>query len=576
LSDLLIAFVDVDVFCINQQDIQERNQQVIIMSEIYRAANRVVVWLGEGDTDSDWAIDRFHCSHFHQEFEKWSARAGSHANQDTHELTAAGVAQASNVIRASVFMMLAITNRRWWTRLWVYQEVMLTRQDPIFLCGRRFISWMHYDYYHQRFMGCLNHKNNNSLTSGLRDAAMEEYSLKHPRSHINYVSSLGPVIKTWSNTRNMMRDHALNYLSLPMIYRSKQILSSSYATDPRDYVYAVRGLLPSEEQAMIPVDYAKHPMEVYNDAMVAFWTSSQPVRKGATVSNMSFHRPNEPGIPSWVPDLSAQKPGDVQGYNGVSEGPISGWREAPGIVAGVSRDRKVLELQGVIFDSIREYYLIHSEDTDPEDINDIITMGRIIFGALGERIPVSSHLHMWDDIKKNNDKTRQIIQTLTLEHPEVDYHKADYPEGDSPVDDSSKGNSISEEQARAASVKIWEKWVNMSDEGMLEQVMSPSYIQELHLHTRNLLFSKIRHKKIFITNAGFIGVGPKHLEVGDMVVFPFGMNCPWLVRPEQEAVEFNQLVSMVGCVFVWDLMHYKRLEWAMEKEVLSKTLIRIK
>jgi hypothetical protein len=46
-----------DAICINQADVQERNQQVNIMACIYRTARRVLVWLGEAeesDTTTFW------------------------------------------------------------------------------------------------------------------------------------------------------------------------------------------------------------------------------------------------------------------------------------------------------------------------------------------------------------------------------------------------------------------------------------------------------------------------------------------------------------------------------------------
>ena len=45
----------IDAICINQSDIQERNAQVRQMLDIYKSATRMVVWLGEGDRDSDKA-----------------------------------------------------------------------------------------------------------------------------------------------------------------------------------------------------------------------------------------------------------------------------------------------------------------------------------------------------------------------------------------------------------------------------------------------------------------------------------------------------------------------------------------
>ena len=46
----------IDAICINQDDISERNSQVAVMTEVYRSAQRVVVWLGEEDESSDVAL----------------------------------------------------------------------------------------------------------------------------------------------------------------------------------------------------------------------------------------------------------------------------------------------------------------------------------------------------------------------------------------------------------------------------------------------------------------------------------------------------------------------------------------
>jgi hypothetical protein len=46
----------IDAICINQHDNAERTSQVQIMGDIYRAARRVVVWLGELDQDTEAAI----------------------------------------------------------------------------------------------------------------------------------------------------------------------------------------------------------------------------------------------------------------------------------------------------------------------------------------------------------------------------------------------------------------------------------------------------------------------------------------------------------------------------------------
>jgi Heterokaryon incompatibility protein (HET) len=46
----------IDAVCIDQQSVKERNVQVRLMDEIYRKADQVVVWLGEGNPGSDKAF----------------------------------------------------------------------------------------------------------------------------------------------------------------------------------------------------------------------------------------------------------------------------------------------------------------------------------------------------------------------------------------------------------------------------------------------------------------------------------------------------------------------------------------
>jgi len=42
----------IDQICVNQENLQERNQQVQLMGSIYRQAERVMIWLGEGSESS--------------------------------------------------------------------------------------------------------------------------------------------------------------------------------------------------------------------------------------------------------------------------------------------------------------------------------------------------------------------------------------------------------------------------------------------------------------------------------------------------------------------------------------------
>ena len=60
----------IDAVCISQGDERELNQQVRMMGDIYKNAHQVVVWLGEGDSDSDLAFKYFNkiSRHFTRRF----------------------------------------------------------------------------------------------------------------------------------------------------------------------------------------------------------------------------------------------------------------------------------------------------------------------------------------------------------------------------------------------------------------------------------------------------------------------------------------------------------------------------
>ncbi|GAB1195639.1 hypothetical protein APSETT444_004901 [Aspergillus pseudonomiae] len=55
--ELADMFFWVDAICINQEDIPEKNSQVLQMSSIYRSADAVLSWLGVEADDSDYTIE---------------------------------------------------------------------------------------------------------------------------------------------------------------------------------------------------------------------------------------------------------------------------------------------------------------------------------------------------------------------------------------------------------------------------------------------------------------------------------------------------------------------------------------
>ncbi|KAE9374993.1 hypothetical protein N431DRAFT_287752, partial [Stipitochalara longipes BDJ] len=77
----------IDAICIDQNNVEEKNTQVPYMTQIYREASCVQVWLGESSHDSDRAFDLL------------EAIGGNEDDMDWRSL-------------ANLFQ------RPWWTRMW--------------------------------------------------------------------------------------------------------------------------------------------------------------------------------------------------------------------------------------------------------------------------------------------------------------------------------------------------------------------------------------------------------------------------------------------------------------------------
>lgn len=86
----------IDAVCIDQQNNDERRDQVAQMRHIFHNAEKVIVWLGDGDDDSAYAMD-------------WLKVTTAH--------------EFVSFPRAVVRLL----NRPWWRRIWVLQEVVAAR-----------------------------------------------------------------------------------------------------------------------------------------------------------------------------------------------------------------------------------------------------------------------------------------------------------------------------------------------------------------------------------------------------------------------------------------------------------------
>lgn len=269
----------VDAICINQTTLEERNHQVSIMSKIYRTASRVVVYLGEATRDSDEFI---------------------------HLL--------NNKIYAyrSIQQAKLMLRRRWFKRLWVLQEITLARRAVV-MCGDKTVQWRTLvEFYNMPF-----YRTHNSTNMHVSDNPSFANILLH------YGLKGAQAIET-----------------LPKLFRATQ---QGDASDPRDKVFALLGIVEKDSHHQMVPDYGLSEMETFENLATYFVK-----RFGIVFLRSIFH-----GTSSWVFYWSHHTPRDpihvgnstsVAVENGVNILTIRGQRVISGFamsIYGISRKYSV-------------------------------------------------------------------------------------------------------------------------------------------------------------------------------------------------------------------------------------------
>jgi hypothetical protein len=110
----------IDAICIDQLNVDEKNHQVQMMSQIYSYAIRVCIWLGLDDVESNRAI-RFIKEEILQ-LRHFDTLCQDESNSQKWQ------------------SLLLLMQRPWFFRRWVVQEIALARDATIY-CGPDEIAW---------------------------------------------------------------------------------------------------------------------------------------------------------------------------------------------------------------------------------------------------------------------------------------------------------------------------------------------------------------------------------------------------------------------------------------------------
>ena len=222
----------IDAICINQNDIQERSEQVGHMREIYSNASEVVVWLGPSFEGSDklFAYIREH-----------EARCfAKKANREDCTIP------PRDELRLPLRTLIRLP---YWKRYWIVQEFVLA-QNARLLCGFEFVS-------REEFVRMICEYSSPSTGHFVST----QLSMGWVDHHV-----VGRIVKigTWQSQESSIH-----------LAEAMDRTRTSDATDPRDKVFAILGLVTEGAGQSIAVDYTHSPCTVYCRAIDAMMEDRQ-------------------------------------------------------------------------------------------------------------------------------------------------------------------------------------------------------------------------------------------------------------------------------------------------------------
>lgn len=289
----------VDAVCINQNDEKEKSHQVGIMSEIFKRASEVLVWLGPSEIGSKEALEVLK-----QIGDQALQLRGHKQNSSEHTNTALD----KKIVDRDVFHALRIRwfpdgvpnfdlestqrilQRPWFRRVWILQEAALN-ENANFYCGSHSIS-KHVFQAGARMIIALT---NEIFTHGR--AISNDLPVWQTLAGTNFISrrTLHFVVKADKkfSLETLLLGITMNLGEWP--YES---------TDPRDRVFAILGLASDSTALNVHSDYKKTCKEVYLEVAEAILSKSSTLDILYAISGPK----NVKAIPSWVTDWSVPIP----------------------------------------------------------------------------------------------------------------------------------------------------------------------------------------------------------------------------------------------------------------------------
>lgn len=277
----------IDALCINQRDKIEQARQVAIMRDIYSRAQEVLIWLEPSllpkNIEQCFAACKLYALRWTLAGRRIKAQAG--VTDDSPDVAwdmlqdmaiRAALRNGSKEIFSPSVMdgLLKLFRQPYWSRVWIIQELCLAREARILADGH-WLSWTDFKHF----------------------LLMLEHCMKW------VVRDVGPNFRALIRLTSIF--HHYGGQGGPSLAQLLVQFRWSQASNPRDKVYSLLGLAPSQDCELVGGDtndlYEISTAECYTRAMFGLLQQTRDLTLLVHCLEPACLT-RQRGLPSWVPD----------------------------------------------------------------------------------------------------------------------------------------------------------------------------------------------------------------------------------------------------------------------------------
>lgn len=459
----------IDSICINQDDTTEREYQVGLMARIYQGGWQTLIWLGMPDEDTEKAVDV--CLRFETAIARQAETVGDFL-------------KIINEIELppdwDITSVRSILHRPFFERVWVYQEIVLSR-DCCCVIGKFTFRWVLLELISKLLLSRFDH-----------DTRVKVYGDDWHDFH-QYL------LPYWTHYESIAPRKGRKLSNL--VQRTRDLRCS----DPRDKIYGILGLVgtwtPEKLSSLgIKIDYRAPIASCIRAGVVAMFKEDKNLHSMVDRQRWPIltSRDNPEGWPSWAPRLDKPRRDlDPHPFSNELEDGHSADNKRPLLL----RDRRVSDHPNALFVSgIRVGSVtmtFHPFREDPAYLCAFIC-------KLYELVTPDFGFTFHETISAGQYPTQLV--------PRTDEFASFW---------SSFKKSLD---------TFWDTEVMWAKQDLSEDLRK--LWLDITYHCRN--------RRCFLMNHNVFGLGPFRMEKGDIICILFGGPWPVVLRPHRGWFEFIQ------------------------------------